>query len=70
MESDSTNAIAWASNQKINPWKIQFIFNEIRVLVASITIIFHHELRSANSIADVLARQGVDRASLSEGFIV
>lgn len=29
MESDSSIVIAWVSNQKVNPWKFQILFNEI-----------------------------------------
>lgn len=30
VESDSSNTIEWVSNQKVNPWKFQFHFNEIQ----------------------------------------
>lgn len=36
VESDSSNVIAWVSNRKAFPWKLQFLFNEINVA-------FHHE---------------------------
>ncbi|XXG62464.1 hypothetical protein AAC387_Pa05g0816 [Persea americana] len=70
VESDSSNAIAWVTNKKINPWKVQFLFNEIRVLSTSSSVVFRHELRLANSFADVLAKQGVERVSPSEGVIL
>ena len=56
MVSDSSNAIAWVSKQKINPWKFHFHLNEIRELSVGINVSFHHEVRSANSMADVLAK--------------
>lgn len=55
IESDSSNAIAWVFNRKINPWKSQFIFNEIRLLSSSFGVVFHLEIRSADSFADALA---------------
>lgn len=63
MESGSTNAITWVSNRKGFPWKLQFIFNEIRILSTSINVVFHHMLRSANSMVDASAKQGFDRVS-------
>ena len=44
VESDSSNTIAWVSNRKINQWKLEFLFNEIRVLSTSFFVVFHHEL--------------------------
>eukprot|EP00268_Persea_americana_P068026 TRINITY_DN9427_c0_g1_i1.p1 TRINITY_DN9427_c0_g1~~TRINITY_DN9427_c0_g1_i1.p1 ORF type:complete len:120 (+),score=19.95 TRINITY_DN9427_c0_g1_i1:825-1184(+) len=32
VESDSSNVVAWVSNRKTNPWKLQFIFDKIQVL--------------------------------------
>ena len=56
MKSDSSNAISWVSKRKVLPWKFQFIFNEIRGLSSSINVVFSHEVRSANSMADSLAK--------------
>ena len=64
VESDSSNAIAWLSNQKANPWKFHFLFNEIRTHV-----IFRHEYRWANSMDDVLIKQRVGLFPW-EGFIL
>ena len=41
--------------------KFQFHFNEIRELAININVTFHHVFRSANSMANVLAKQAVDR---------
>lgn len=49
------------SDKKANSYKFQFHFNEIIELSANINIIFRHEIRSTNFIANVLAKQGVDR---------
>ena len=61
MESDSFNAIAWVSKRMTNHWKFYFQLNEIRELSIGINVSFYHEVRSANSMTDVLAKQGVDR---------
>ena len=61
IESDSSNAIAWVSNKKANPWKFQFHFNEIRELSTNMNVTFRHVFRSANSMADVLAKRGIYR---------
>lgn len=61
IEKSTSNASACVSNQKVNHWIFQFHFNEIRELAASFNAILSYEVRSANSTADVLARQWVDR---------
>lgn len=53
--------ILLVSHCKIKPWKFQFYFNEIRELSSSINVNFCHEVRSANFMADALAKQGVKR---------
>ena len=70
VESDSSNTIAWVSNRKANQWKFHFLFNEIRALSSSINVVFRHELRSANHVADALAKQGIDRNSPWEGMVL
>lgn len=64
MESDSSNAIAWVSNRRVSPWRFQFHFNEIRVLL--LIVVFHHN----NSMTDVLAKQGVERLSPWVGLVM
>lgn len=56
MESDSSNVVAGVSNRKASPWKFQFLFNEIWALSTIINVSFHHQLRSANAMADALAK--------------
>ena len=41
------------SDQKDFPWKFQFHFNEIREPSATLNVSFRHEVRSANSIANM-----------------
>lgn len=57
VESDSFNMVAWVSNWKANPWKFQFIFNEIRAFSANINVAFYNVLRSDNSLVDALVEQ-------------
>ncbi|XXG62313.1 hypothetical protein AAC387_Pa05g0690 [Persea americana] len=61
LKSGSSNTIDWVSKQKASPWKLQLHFNEIWELAASIKVSFYHKSKSADSMVDVLARQGVDR---------
>ena len=42
------------------PWKMQFLLNEINLLVASLQVSFQHVSRSANEMVDCLAKQEVD----------
>lgn len=68
---DSANAVMWVLNRKVMiPWKIQFHLNEIREISASINVSFRHETRSANSLADELAKQGVERVSPWVGVVM
>ena len=60
VESDSFNTIPLVSNQKAIPRKFQFHFIEIRKLSSSINVAFQHDVRSTNSMVDVLAKQGVE----------
>ena len=59
VDSDSSNVVAWVSNQRANPWEFQFLFNEIRILSSKINVVSRHELRSANFIVDALSKQGL-----------
>ena len=61
VKSDSSNAIAWVFKWKTNHWKFHFHLDEIVELSIGINVSFRHEVRSANSIANVLAKQEVDR---------
>lgn len=70
VESNSSNVIAWVSNRKSNPWNFQFHFNEIRELSATLNVSFCHEVRSTNSTADVLAKQGVKRLYPWVGVVI
>ena len=43
------------------PWRFQYYLNEIKALSSSIKVSFSHICRSANGMADSLAKQGVHR---------
>ena len=49
------------AKRKTNSWKFNFHLNEIRELSVETNVSFRHEVRSSNSMADVLAKHGVDR---------
>ncbi|XP_077231503.1 uncharacterized protein LOC143864464 [Tasmannia lanceolata] len=61
MEGDSTNTIVWASNRSGGPWCLSNIIDEIRDLVRILQPRISHRRRSANTMADELAKSGVDR---------
>ena len=42
------------------PWKMQFLLDEIILLVSGLQVSFQHVSRSANEMADRLAKQEVD----------
>lgn len=55
MESDSSNAISYMSNRKPNHSKSQSLSNEIHVVSSLFNVVFQHEHRSTNYMADTLA---------------
>lgn len=57
VESNSSNAIAWVSVSLGGPSTFQFILNEIKALSSAIQVEFIHI-----SMANILARQGMDRS--------
>lgn len=59
MESDSSNAVSWVTLNKAKRWKLQFYFNEIKTLASCLCVEIHHMVRSANGLADSLAKQGL-----------
>lgn len=63
VESDSLNAVSWASSLAKFPWRFQFYFNEIKYLSPLFCVTFQHIGRMANSFADLIVKQGVDRSS-------
>ena len=56
VESDSSNAIRWASKAERGPWRLQYYFNEIKALSFSIKVSLSHIYRSANFMANSLAK--------------
>lgn len=65
VENDSSNDIAWALREDNIPWKFHYLLNKIRSLSSSIKAEFKHINRLVNILADSLAKQGVDRETLS-----
>lgn len=45
------------------PWRLQFLFNEIKSLSSSISLELKHTWWTANGFADSLAKQEVDKSS-------
>ena len=70
LESNSSNAIAWTSNNKGYLWKFQLLFNEIQTLATTTNVEFCHVLSSVNCMADAVVKQGVERTPPWEGFIM
>ena len=49
------------AKRKTNSWKFNFHLNEIRELSVGTDVSFRHKVRSGNSMADVLAKQRLDK---------
>lgn len=60
VKSDSRNSIYWVKNGNMKPRKLHFCFNKNKALVFLIQVEYCHMVRSANGLADSLAKQGVD----------
>lgn len=68
VESDSSNTISWISFME-GPWRFHFLFSEIKFLSSLGLVESKHGVRLANSMADALAKQGVDRSIPFIAFI-
>lgn len=42
-------------------WKLQVFFNETKVMSSHLQVAFRREVNSANSFANILTKQGVDK---------
>lgn len=60
VESDLGNAVRRVSHHGTKPWRLHFLFNELKELSTDMEV-FYHMIRSANNKTDALAKQGVDR---------
>ncbi|KAG9439310.1 hypothetical protein H6P81_019475 [Aristolochia fimbriata] len=69
IEGDSALVIGW-STKGSPPWKLRNIFYEITELTAGWQIQWSRIPRSANSLADKLAKEGVTRAALVMGTLI
>ncbi|XP_048491371.1 uncharacterized protein LOC125492703 [Beta vulgaris subsp. vulgaris] len=62
LESDSSNAVLWSNGDRCGPWNMHHHLNFIRnARKKHLDISISHMGRSANSIADALAKQGLHR---------
>lgn len=62
IESDSTNAVGWANNGGVHPWKLLNVFNTIGYLKIKTNCLgIAHIYRESNSLADSLTKQGSTR---------
>ncbi|XP_077223042.1 uncharacterized protein LOC143856662 [Tasmannia lanceolata] len=64
VEGDSVNVIRWLKGSVSPPWRFLRIFDEIKDLSVGCSVDFLHVRRSANDIADRLAKEGVVNQSL------
>ncbi|KAG9449626.1 hypothetical protein H6P81_009591 [Aristolochia fimbriata] len=58
IEGDSSNVIGWCKQTSAPPWRFLYIFREISFLTSSFVYEWHCTPRSANSLADSLAKEG------------
>ncbi|KAL4278047.1 hypothetical protein GQ457_03G023910 [Hibiscus cannabinus] len=64
IESDSRVAVSWVLQCERRPWKYWHWFPWIDEACLSLSnVCFHNVFREANGVADVLAKNGVDRRS-------
>ena len=63
-------SVGFRTSQKAYPCKFQFLFTDSQVLSTTINVSFQHKSRSLNMMADALTKQGVERISSCEGFIM
>lgn len=70
IEGDSANVIGWMKNGKPGPWRISHLIKEAVFLASSINILFAWIPREANSVANGLAKKGVNKEVLFMGLIM
>lgn len=61
MESNSSNAISWASHDTCKPWQLHFYLNEIKSLESRIDAFFTTKFCWLMGWPNTLVKQGVDR---------
>lgn len=69
MESDTSNAVSWATSSSSTPSRFKFLFNEIKALSSLDSVEFKHIGRAANDLANSLAKQWIDRFSPFFAFL-
>ncbi|KAK9279024.1 hypothetical protein L1049_012699 [Liquidambar formosana] len=61
-ESDSSVAISWVLGKEFIPWRLKFVYNEIKALLSCISgVSFINIFREQNMVADQLAKSGISR---------
>lgn len=71
IESDSTLAVGWSSNQANRPWRLIQDLNLIDALSVEVDCIgIKHIYRESNSIADFLAKSGCHMESNLWSFLL
>ena len=64
IEGDSVSSFQWASGKAIYPWRIADQVEDVQDISKKMGASFRHILWEANSMADVLAREGISRSSI------
>ncbi|KAG9440425.1 hypothetical protein H6P81_020590 [Aristolochia fimbriata] len=67
VEGDSYLVINWAKKGK-PPWKLKHVFEEIQLILVERNVIWCKIPRSANSLADHLAKDGVSKREMLIGL--
>ncbi|KAK9275759.1 hypothetical protein L1049_023028 [Liquidambar formosana] len=63
VKSDSMVAVAWVLGKESIPWKLRFVYNEIKFLLSCISgVSFINIFRKQNMVADQLAKSGITRS--------
>lgn len=64
IEGDSFPTIQWGSSSSIHPWRLADCVEKIRFISSLLNVSTSHVRRTANSLADVLARNGASCTNL------
>lgn len=70
IESNFPNAISQVSGLNEGPWKFYFHLDEVKALSSSLQVVFKHVGRTAKSMVDLLAKQGMDRQNPFLAFML
>ena len=65
IEGDSFSTIQWSLGNCSYPWRLADVVEEVQDILSHLDAVLYHVLRKANGSADILAKEGVLRPSLS-----